>query len=256
MGGSKWNSQSDRYSKEETTCISRLHSGQNSRDPYYEQYLIVLWQISYLIIYQCLTCYTDMEFSASMLTNTPSPTIFSARFCSRPRPAPRHAARSVAKCSSAWSPASFNRFDASDANRPRPRNIAKMMESDGIFGKAGFVLRVLGIDNAMISSGKESVYLNPRKVLRKKSPRAEGVGSCNFQFECFAYPFRKTGSHVSSFTETVKTPMMKLCSCVTHGCHKQSAIAKSRKTRLFQKANRKLEIILPHCLTKFAELHL
>ena len=41
--------------------------------------------------------------------------------------------------------------------------------------KAGFVLRVLGIDDAMTASGKESVYLNPRKVLRKKSPRAEGV---------------------------------------------------------------------------------
>ena len=138
MGGSKWNSQSDRYSKEETTCISRLHSGQNSRDLYYEQYQIMSWQISH-ILYQyllCTTCHTHMEFSASMLTNTPSPTIFSARFCSRPRPAPRHAARSVAKCSSAWSPASFNRFDASDANRPLPRNIAKMMESDGIFGKS------------------------------------------------------------------------------------------------------------------------
>ena len=113
--------------------------------------------------------------------------------------------------------------------------------------KAGFVLRVLGIDNAMISSGKESVYLNPRKVLRKTSPRAEGVGSCNFQFECFAYPFRKTGSHVSSFTETVKTPMIKLCSCGTHACHNLSA--KVRRNRLFQKENKKPEILRPTCPT-------
>ena len=86
---------------------------------------------------------------------------------------------------------------------------------------------------------EKNPFSSPGKVLRKKSPRAEGVGSCNFQFECFACPFRKTGSHVSSFTETVKTPMMKLCSCVTHGCHKQSAIAKVRKNPTPPKSKQK-----------------
>ena len=126
MRGSKWNSQSERYSKEETTCIylkiafwpklswSLLWTISNN----------VVTDITYTILYQyllCTTCHTQTKFPARMLTNTPSPAIFCTRFCSRPRPAPRHAARSVAKCSSAWSPASFNRFDASDANRPLPR---------------------------------------------------------------------------------------------------------------------------------------
>ena len=151
------------------------------------------WQISH-ILYQYLlrtTCHTQTKFSARMLTNTPSPTIFCARFCSRPRPAPRHAARSVAKCSSAWSPASFNRFDASDANLPLPQNIAKMMESDGIFGKSR-----LCVESSWDRWCHDCIWqrirlLKSKKIATKKIPKGGRCGVMTLSLWVLRLPIQK-----------------------------------------------------------------